>query len=159
MGHLQKKGGFSDARLAADQDGAAGDDTPAQDAVELAYPARPPRGVGLVDLSQGQSFPAAARSPVCPAPEPAGPRASARASAVGALYSSRLSHVPQSGHLPIHLGCTEPQWLHKNCMRVFAINHHCSSSSHWSFVRKRRRRLDVRVKSTASPHQQLTKDK
>ena len=32
-----------------------------------------------------------------------------RGSWVGALYSSRLSQVPQSGHLPIHLGCTLPQ--------------------------------------------------
>ena len=56
------------------------------------------------------------RSPVC---ESVGAREAARMSGVGSLYSSRLSHVPQSGHLPIHLGCTLPQELQRN--RVFAL--------------------------------------
>ena len=41
------------------------------------------------------------------------PLRSARASNVGSLYSSSESHVPQSGHFPIHLACTAPQLLQR----------------------------------------------
>ena len=47
--------------------------------------------------------------------------AEARASGVGALYSCNESHVPQSGHLPIHFGCRLPQCPQRNCVRVLAI--------------------------------------
>ena len=46
---------------------------------------------------------------------------SALASNVGVLYSCRLSHVPQSGHLPIHFGCTLPQELQRNLVLVLSL--------------------------------------
>src|SRR5439155_7266128 len=63
---------------------------------------------------------AVARSAVC-ALAANGARAAARASGVGVLYSCKLSHVPQSGHLPIHLGWTLPQELQRNWLRTLAI--------------------------------------
>src|SRR5215204_4029771 len=64
---------------------------------------------------------AEARSPVCPAPPRAAAR-SPRGSGVGVLYSWRLSQVPQSGHLPIHLGWTEPQELQRNWVLALAMS-------------------------------------
>src|SRR6185295_2729986 len=52
-------------------------------------------------------------------------RAASRASGVGALNSWSASHVPQSGHLPIHLGWSEPQWLQRNWFRALAIGCDC----------------------------------
>src|SRR6185437_464379 len=76
------------------------------------------RGVSLSSICSSVNGSApCVRSAVCPAAT----RDSARASGVGALYCSRLSQVPQSGHLPIHLGWTLPQWLHKNCVRDLAM--------------------------------------
>src|SRR5687767_10117030 len=51
----------------------------------------------------------------------AGARDAARGSGVGSLYSCSASHVPQSGHLPIHLGWTEPQELQRKCVFVLAM--------------------------------------
>src|SRR5580658_6332938 len=54
-------------------------------------------------------------------PPIAAARDCARASVAGGVYGSRLFHAPQSGHFPNHLLCTPPHWLHRNCVRVLAI--------------------------------------
>src|SRR5207237_10819262 len=78
-----------------------------------------------------------------------------RESKVGALYSSRLSHVPQSGHLPIHLGWTEPQELHRNCSLDFdlAMASGGSDSTEMTLVRTptyRRQRRVWRARTSAT---------
>ena len=99
IGDLQQQRGLSDSRLAADEHHRAGNDATAKDPVELRDSRWLARGFSFVNFSQRQRLAAMG--------EVAGLRRSACSLGsrigVGALYSSRLSHVPQSGHLPIHL--------------------------------------------------------
>ena len=87
---LQEQRRFSDARFAADEDGRAGDDSAAEDAVEFADAGGRARGIGVIDFGERERL--RRRGDV--AGLLAGPRAAARASGVGALYS--CERVPRA---------------------------------------------------------------
>ena len=100
-----KQGRLADARLAGRRGRPTRARIPAaEDAVELADAGRQSRAVGRVDLVDRDRLGPAGQVGRARPPGPIRFRTASWASGAPVLYSSRLSQVLQSGHLPIPLG-------------------------------------------------------